>query len=389
MELHESLYELGVTSGRTVFDDADLLRAALDDYLDEGAASTGDINLLVDAVRLGAFRMMLTTIDSGAEPTRAVEAAGELLARDRGTSDVSATRWACAVLGFAVGKVSATDVRRFDRHATQPRPTDPPPPATQAPAYAPVPPAGPPPMSPPPSAYPTSYPTAYPAAASYPPAPQPSKRGPWLVIGIVAAVLVVVGGILTAVLLSGGDGKESADDEPTGDTSSEATDPTTDATEVTPDPTGSSISGNGYTFALPDAWQDVTADVLAGGQAGATDLAVAWGTSLEAARANLIVETGFASGETDPEALRDAWESNMAGATGATPEDNGTETFDGETAIAVKISRINENDVAIEQFGYLTIHDGDLYSVILSAEAGDEKAQDAFGEILDSWTWSS
>lgn len=392
MELHESLYELGLTSGRTVFDDADLLRAALDDYLDEGAASTGDINLLVDAVRLGAFRMMLTTIDSGAEPTRAVEAAGELLARDRGTSDVNATRWACAVLGFAVGKVSATDVRRFDRHSTQPRPTDPPPSATQAPAYAPVSPTGPPPASPPmspaapppPSAYPTAYPTAYPAG-SYPPVQQPAKRGPWLVVGIVAAVLVVVGGILTAVLLSGGDGKESADDEPTGGTSSEPTDPTTDPTGPAP----GDISGNGYSFALPDAWQDVTADVLAGGQAGATDLAVAWGTSLEAARANLIVETGFASGETDPEALRAAWESNMAGATGATPEDNGTETFDGETAIAVKISRVNENDVAIEQFGYLTIHDGDLYSVILSAEAGDEKAQDAFADILESWTWSS
>jgi hypothetical protein len=364
MELHEALYELGLTSGRTVFDDADLLRAALDDYLDEGAASTGDINLLVDAVRLGAFRMMLTTIDSGAEPTRAIEAAGELLARDRGTSDVTATRWACAVLGFAVGKVSATDVRRFDRHATQHRPALPPPATTRAPMPPPMsPPPGPPPAAPVMSGPPT--PAGYPTAG-YPAAPQPAKRRAWLVPAIVGAVLVVVGAILAVVLLTGGEPEETADDEPTEDR----------------------ISGNGYSFAVPNGWGDITEDVLAAGNAGATDLAVAWGTSLEAARANLIVETGFAQGETDPEALRSAWESNMSGATGAVPEDNGTEEFDGENAIAVRISRVNENDVAIEQFGYLTIHDGDLYSVILSAEEGDEKAQEAFEEMLASWNWA-
>ncbi|MFA6576728.1 MAG: hypothetical protein WCS84_15005, partial [Nocardioides sp.] len=265
MELHETLYELGLTSGRTVFDDADLLRAALDDYLDEGAASTGDINLLVDAVRLGAFRMMLTTIDSGAEPTRAVEAAGEMLARDRGTSDVTATRWACAVLGFAVGKVSATDVRRFDRHATQAHPASPPPPPTRAPM-------SPPPTSPP---YPSAYPAAYPAA--YPTSPPPRKRSPWLVPSAVAAVLLVVGGVLAAVLLSGGDAKEKNEAD---------------------EPTGERISGTGYSFALLDGWRDVTDDVLTAGDAGATNLAVAWGAALETARANLIVETGFAQGET-------------------------------------------------------------------------------------------
>ena len=56
MELHESLYALGLRQGRELFNDADSFRGALDDYLDEDAASTGDINLLVDAVRLGGFR---------------------------------------------------------------------------------------------------------------------------------------------------------------------------------------------------------------------------------------------------------------------------------------------------------------------------------------------
>ena len=60
MELHESLYALGRSQGRELFNDADSFRGALDDYLDEDSASTGDINLLVDAVRLGAFQAMMT-----------------------------------------------------------------------------------------------------------------------------------------------------------------------------------------------------------------------------------------------------------------------------------------------------------------------------------------
>ena len=55
MELHESLYALGLRLGREVFEDPDSFRGALDDFLDEDSATTGDINLLVDAVRLGAF----------------------------------------------------------------------------------------------------------------------------------------------------------------------------------------------------------------------------------------------------------------------------------------------------------------------------------------------
>ena len=112
MDLHENLSELGRSFGADVFDDADGLRAALDDFLDEGAATTGDINLLVDAVRLGALRWMLTTIDSGADPARAVESAGDMLARDRGSSDVTGSRWAVAALGFALGRVGDADVRR-------------------------------------------------------------------------------------------------------------------------------------------------------------------------------------------------------------------------------------------------------------------------------------
>ena len=74
--------------GTGVFEDAESLRAALDDFLDERAAGPGDINLLVDAVRLGAVRMLLDTMSGGAEPLPAISEAGSFLARHRGTADL-------------------------------------------------------------------------------------------------------------------------------------------------------------------------------------------------------------------------------------------------------------------------------------------------------------
>ncbi|MDP2775127.1 MAG: hypothetical protein Q8O61_16365, partial [Nocardioides sp.] len=228
MELHENLYQLGLTFGRDVFDDADGLRAALDDYLDEGAASTGDINLLVDAVRLGSFRWMVSTIASGAEPTAAIESAGDLLARDRGSADVAGSRWACAVLGFAVGKVTDTDVRRYRTQGP------PPPPQAQPPATSPAPPPVSPPMSPtmmPPPAAPAYGPPTTagppspqpPAWSSQPTAPPPfpkKKKGllPLLIgAGIGVVILAVVFGVLQ--LTGDDDPGGEADDPKSGETS--------------------------------------------------------------------------------------------------------------------------------------------------------------------------
>jgi len=266
MELHENLYELGLSFGRDVFDDADGLRAALDDFLDEGAASTGDINLLVDAVRLGSFRWMLDTIDSGAEPMRAIESAGDLLARDRGSADVIGSRWAVAALGFAVGKVSDAEV---GRHRTQgavpppqgqvPRPTSPPPtsPVPMSLVPPPMSPPGPPPTAVPgmspgmssgvsPAIPPQTPPfglaapaTQFPAQQPPPPpqwSSQPAPGGPGqppgtssrqgkgllpllLGAGIGLVILAVVFGVLQ---LTGGDGgSEAGLDTPTSPTASD------------------------------------------------------------------------------------------------------------------------------------------------------------------------
>lgn len=253
MELHENLYELGLSFGRDVFNDAEGLRAALDDFLDEGSASTGDINLLVDAVRLGSFRWMLATIESGAEPARAIESAGDLLARDRGSADVVGSRWACAVLGFAVGKVTDTDVRRYRTQGpptppvAQPEPTIAPgrPPTTSPPASPPTTPPASPPTSPaftqaPPQPQPPQA-WGQPGAPQVPPLSGPSaqssrKTSAALPLLVGAGIGLVILAVIFAVLkLTGGDDSEPQAD-PTGDLTSTATsDPTSGTTSAPPD----------------------------------------------------------------------------------------------------------------------------------------------------------
>ncbi|MBM9461512.1 hypothetical protein JK386_16530 [Nocardioides sp. zg-536] len=249
MELHDALAELVRDHGREILADDAGFRGVLDDVLAEDQASTGDINLLVDAVRFDVLTPLATMIDGGADPTRAVEEAGLRLARDRG-GDQGSCSWAAAVLGYAVGKVPAPVIARY---RSQRRTTDLPPPgapyssppAAQWPSPS-APPASAPPTSAPPSSWPpaapssspSSSPSSWPPAApssspssspssgpsSWPPAAPSSspssgssswppaagggrrRRGPVLwVAAAVAGVVVVVGGVTAAVLAGGGD----------------------------------------------------------------------------------------------------------------------------------------------------------------------------------------
>jgi len=242
MELHENLYALGLRLGREVFEDPDSFRGALDDFLDEESATTGDINLLVDAVRLGAFVSMTSMLGSGAQVTAAVEEAGSRLARDRGSADVAGAQWACAVLGFAIGKVSDAEVRRYrTQHATPQPPSQPLPPTQfpqqpqrpQSPApptqYPGAPGAGAPPGTGPlPTAQPMYAPSSappqqsWPGGPGYPPEP---KRKAWpLIVATVAAIALIAGGIVALIVTrddgdpvrsgNGGNGEtsESVDD---------------------------------------------------------------------------------------------------------------------------------------------------------------------------------
>ncbi len=262
MELHVTLRELVLAHGTGILADAEGFRGVLDDVLEEDQASTGDINLLVDAVRFDALGPLTEMVEGGADPARAVEEAGLRLARNRGGDDQAASSWAAAILGYAVGKVPEAVVARY--RSTRPGSTHLPPPTGTAPSGPPVsspPYAAPPtawpaapghPTAPPPgsptilpghgSAPPAGRPSSYGSPASYPSAPGsaqppggyapppgfgavPAKRkSPVVWVAAAVAGIVVVGGGVTAVVLaSGGDDDPGAKKSPT---TSETTSPT-------------------------------------------------------------------------------------------------------------------------------------------------------------------
>lgn len=129
MALHESLRDLVSMRGPGVVDEAEELRGALDDFLAEDEATVGELNLLVDAVRLGALRRVLDVLEHGAHPPAAIQEAGAALARDRGTDDPTRSCWAIAALCFALSKTDESLVRAFRAGAgtmsVPGRPTDP------------------------------------------------------------------------------------------------------------------------------------------------------------------------------------------------------------------------------------------------------------------------
>ena len=113
MALHHSLRDLVSVRGPGVVEEAEEFRGVLDDFLAEDEATLGELNLLVDAVRLGALRRVLDVMSNGAAPQAAIREAGAGLARDRGTDDPTRSCWALASLCFALGKVDEAMVRLF------------------------------------------------------------------------------------------------------------------------------------------------------------------------------------------------------------------------------------------------------------------------------------
>ncbi|GAB3869002.1 hypothetical protein GCM10028801_45650 [Nocardioides maradonensis] len=228
MELHQTLRDLVTTYGAGVLGDAAGLRGMLDDVLDESAASPGEINLLVDAVRFDVLPGLSQLVDGGADPARAVEESGARLARERGGDDASSGSWAAAVLGYAAGKVPEAVVLRY-RSQRPPSPFAPPSgPPLRSPVPPPLPPVqsppvqsplvqGPPAQSPPAHWPATPPPPTYapPYAPARPSAPRRSRKALWIGGGL--ALLLVVGGVVGAVVATSGDGStDNPTDDPTG-----------------------------------------------------------------------------------------------------------------------------------------------------------------------------
>src|SRR5215213_387733 len=114
--LHDELAELQAEIGPHVFDDPVAFRAAFDDFIPEGSATTGEVSLLVGAISTGTLQRLREQLTIGADPSTSIAAQAELLARDRGTSESSGAYWALSVLAHALGAVPAEEV------ATRPTP---------------------------------------------------------------------------------------------------------------------------------------------------------------------------------------------------------------------------------------------------------------------------
>ena len=235
-ELPELLRELVERQGAGVIETPEAFRAALDDFLSEDEATLGELNLLADAVRLGAVDRLLSMLDHGADPHAAVAEAGDALARDRGTEDHRRTRWAVAVVGYAVGRIAEPVVAAYRTGApppgaTQAAPEGPPPvPPPAAPA------AAAPPSPPPPAPRHTAIaPGAGPGTLSEPstdadtwdhqrrppgaPPPGRTRRRAWPIV-LVVLLLLVGGGAVAWVLTQDDDApSDNATDDPTNDTS--------------------------------------------------------------------------------------------------------------------------------------------------------------------------
>ncbi|HTG49792.1 MAG TPA: hypothetical protein VL915_04820, partial [Gemmatimonadales bacterium] len=149
MTLHDELRELVDSFGADLFRDGEEFRAALDDFLPEDAAIPGQLNVLHDAVRFGAYARFVDLATHGGDPILAVQTAGDALAWERGTTDVVTSRWAVATLAHAAGHLETSSFAVFLQPETagDPAPTAPPPAPPRnletAPAPLPLPPADP------------------------------------------------------------------------------------------------------------------------------------------------------------------------------------------------------------------------------------------------------
>lgn len=404
MKLHQSLADLARDHGHDLFRDATAFRGSLDDYLDEGQASSGTINLLTDAVRLGALDGMVTMLDSGANPADAVDSAGQRLARDRGSADVRGCQWAVAVLGFALGKVPEGLVTGLDPEAGTTAPPPPPGPPVQSPVQPPLqspvtsPVAHPqqPIVSPPHQPVPPVQPVAggfgapqqpYGSGGGWSqPTPQKKGRAGIIIAAVVTVLVLVVGGIIAAVALSGGDDDKKADggDDPTSAT-------TSDDSSSVPDIGGDRFEGLGYQLQVPDGWTDGTEEFKAQNSDVATlDKVFLWGETFNTARGNVIVETQSSYGYTDPNDLADNWRTALvSGDSTAEVNDGANVAIDGQTALTVNIARTNDGGVNVVQRSHLVISGDKGYSITVSLKEGDDDVLDEFDKILSTWQWTS
>ncbi|GAA4678211.1 hypothetical protein [Nocardioides nanhaiensis] len=238
-----------------------------------------------------------------------------------------------------------------------------------------------------------------------PPGQQPPKKKTGLIIGGVVgaiAVIAIIVGVTLAVTGDDDEGDEPRADESSqeADSSDEPTDEPTDsasedsgaggddgaATEA-PAPDGSTLQGTGYSYSLPEGWQDISADVTGANPGTFIDTAASWGPSIEEGRGNVIVENPPAGGADSAEALEQLRTNFTSQFPDAEIDDTDPRTIGGEEMLGLELTRTNEAGVEVDQEAYVAVIDDVAYIITASSTADDDGAEDQFEQIYDSWTF--
>jgi hypothetical protein len=197
--------------------------------------------------------------------------------------------------------------------------------------------------------------------------------------------------IASAVALLALPACSGSDDDADGSdtTNSAASSDTTPSGESTSsvEPAGDSVTGSGYSVAVPSGWEDVTE--LAKQNNSQADIAVAEPQTEGEFRTNFNVgsPTPLPDGVGDDE-LADQAATELESVTKAevTPLDV-TVDFDGAKALG-QTSKTTTQGFTITITQYLLVHEDQIFATTLTYdEKRADEAMDTLTEIADSWTW--
>jgi hypothetical protein len=191
--------------------------------------------------------------------------------------------------------------------------------------------------------------------------------------------------VLALPACSGSDDDADGSDTTTTSASSDTT--PTDEPTSSDEPAGDSVTGSGYSIAVPSGWEDVTE--LAKQNNSQADIAVAEPQTEGEFRTNfnVVTPTPLPDGVDDDElADQAATELESVTKSEVTPLDV-TVDFDGAKALG-QTSKTTTQGYTITITQYLLVHEDQIFATTLTYdEKRADEAMDTLTEIADSWTW--
>ena len=193
-----------------------------------------------------------------------------------------------------------------------------------------------------------------------------------------------------ALLLATACAGDAGDGEPDEPDSSKTSEPTEEPTE---EPTGTGaprVGGDGYSYAMPDGWEDITALP----EVEDADTFVRSATpSAFATNVNTTVraEPGIDTLTADTPRLaqeRNRFEEDLTDHTGVPPRPVEDTELDGSFTIGHTVDGFEAQGTTVTITQYMTVRDNVTYVITLTAAAADaESAGAALTTVMESWAW--